>query len=95
MRDHIAELTAADVVPIGVNPGSAESHQAFIDAFDLPFDLLVDDGRAVTAAYGALKPEGNGIARTVVLVGKDGRVVARQQGAPPPEEMAAAAVAAR
>ena len=56
--------------------------------------LLVDEGRAVATAYGAIKPDGSGIQRTVVIVGKDGRVLYRASGAPPPGELLAAITAA-
>ena len=87
MRDAIDDLHALDTVVFGVNEADATSHQAFIDAFDFPFDLLVDEGFEVSRAYGALKPERNRINRTVVIVGKDGRVLFRAAGAPPPDEL--------
>ncbi len=90
MRDAVDELRAADLEPFGVNPGSAASHQAFVDEFGFPFDLLVDDGLAVAKSYGAIKSDGSGVKRTVVIVGKDGRVIYRAEGAPPPSEMLAA-----
>jgi len=90
VRDAIADLRAHEIEPFGVNEADAASHQAFIDAFDLPFDLLVDDGLFVAEAYGALKPERTGITRTVVVVGKDGRILFRAAGAPPPAEIIAA-----
>ncbi|MCC6313758.1 MAG: redoxin domain-containing protein [Thermomicrobiales bacterium] len=87
MRDAIDALRAAEVIPFGVNPGDAASHRAFIDAYDFPFDLLVDEGLAVARAYDALNPAGTGVARTVVVVGKDGRIIFRAAGAPPPAEL--------
>jgi peroxiredoxin len=90
VRDAIDELRAADVEPFGVNEADAESHQAFIDAFGFPFELLVDEGFGVARAYGAMKPEGSGIKRTVVVVGKDGRILFRREGAPAPSEILAA-----
>ena len=87
MRDAIEELRADDVEPYGVNEADASSHQAFIDAWGFPFDLLIDEGLAVARAYGALKPEGNRINRTVVVVGKDGRVLYRAEGAPAPRDV--------
>jgi peroxiredoxin Q/BCP len=84
VRDAIEEFRAADTIPFGVNGADAASHQAFIDAFSFPFDLLVDDGLAVARAYDALKPDGERIERTVVVVGKDGRIVFWKRGAPPP-----------
>ena len=87
MRDVYDRFQAADTEVYGVNPGDAASHQAFIDKFDFPFALLVDDGLAVAGAYDALKPDGSGINRTVVIVGKDGRVLFRAAGAPSPVEL--------
>lgn len=84
MRDAIELFREADTVPFGVNHGDAESHQAFIDAYEFPFDLLVDEGLAVSQAYDAAKADGSGITRTVVVVGKDGRILFKQAGAPPP-----------
>jgi peroxiredoxin Q/BCP len=80
--------------PYGVNQADAASHQAFIEELQLPFDLLIDDGLRVARAYDALKPEGTGINRTVVVVGKDGRIIYYERGAPPPEQIIAAIVAA-
>ena len=53
----------------------------------MPFDLLVDEGRLVATAYDAVKPDGSGIQRTVVIVGKDGRILFHAAGAPPPAEL--------
>ena len=94
MRDATDDFRAVDTEPYGVNPGDAASHQDFIDAFDFPFDLLIDEGLQVATAYDALKPDGSGINRTVVIVGKDGKVLYRESGAPPPSEMLAAIRAA-
>ena len=84
------DFRALDTEPFGVNQADAASHQAFIDAEGFPFDLLVDEGLTVAGAYGALKPEGNRISRTVVIVGKDGRIIFRAAGAPPPSDLLAA-----
>ena len=89
MSGSIDTFRRLDTEPFGVNPADAASHQAFIEAHQFPFDLLVDDGRLVAEAYGAVKPDGSGIQRTVVLVGKDGRVLFRASGAPPPSEIIA------
>lgn len=94
MRDTIDDFRALDTEPFGINPDDAASHQAFIAANDFPFDLLVDEGRVVATAYGAVKPDGSGIQRTVVIIGKDGRVLYRAAGAPPPGELLAAIEAA-
>ncbi len=90
MRDAIDDLRAVDAEVFGVNEANAASHQAFIDAWDFPFDLLVDEGFGVARSYDALRPEGDRIKRTVVVVGKDGRVLFRQEGTPDPSELIAA-----
>jgi peroxiredoxin Q/BCP len=94
VRGAVEAFRAIDTEPYGVNQADAASHLAFIEELDLPYDLLIDEGLRVAAAYDALKPEGNQINRTVVVVGKDGRVIYYQRGAPPPEEIIAAIVAA-
>ena len=87
MRETIDEFRALDTDVYGVNDGSAESHAQFIDELMLTFDLLVDEGLKVAEAYGALKPEGGRINRTVVIVGKDGKILFREKGAPPPDRL--------
>lgn len=84
-RDASSDLAALDTVVFGVNEAGPESHQRFIEELDLPFDLLVDDRFGMAAAYGALKPEGNRIERTVVIVGKNGKVIFRAPGTPTTE----------
>jgi peroxiredoxin Q/BCP len=84
VRETIERFREAVAVPFGVNPDDAVSHLAFIQAFDFPFDLLVDEDRKIAAAYDALKPDGTGINRTVVGIGKDGRILFYERGAPPP-----------
>lgn len=44
----------------------------------------MDEGRLIAEAYGAIKPDGSGIQRTVVVIGKDGTVLFRELGAPLP-----------
>jgi peroxiredoxin Q/BCP len=94
VRDAIDAFRAIDTEPYGVNEADAASHRSFIDELNLPFDLLVDDGFAVSRAYGALKSEGRRINRTVVVVGKNGAVLFYAHGAPKPEEIITAIVEA-
>lgn len=83
VRKHIEHLRGAGIEPMGINPGDADSHRAFRKEHALNFDLLVDENAQVATLYGAIKPEGEGIQRSVVVVGKDGRIVFAEQGAPP------------
>jgi peroxiredoxin Q/BCP len=77
----LADIRAAGVEPFGVNPEGGDSHQRFCDAYDLEFDILVDEGEAAARAYGATRPDG-GILRSVFVIGQDGRIEFAQEGAP-------------
>jgi len=55
IRDVYADFASRGVHVLGVNKGSAASHQRFIDAFNFPFDILVDSDNKIRDAYGAVK----------------------------------------
>jgi len=74
---------AAGVQPFGVNPAGVEAHRRYAEKLGFNFPLLSDADRAVARAYGAIKPDGKRIQRSVVLVGKRGAVLFAQRGAPP------------
>ena len=70
------------VRPFGVNPASAASHAGYAVRLHLPFLLLSDPGLVMATAYGAVRPDGTAIARSVVLIEVDGTVAYSQAGAP-------------
>lgn len=82
MRDEILEYEASNVRPFGVNPASAEAHHGYAERLGLPFPLLSDPGLAISRAYGALRPDGQRISRSVVLVDRDATIRYSQAGAP-------------
>ena len=82
MRDEIEAYTEMNVRPFGVNPASVENHAAYAARLGLPFPLLSDPGLEISTAYGTLKPDGSGIARSVCLIDRDRRVLYTQSGAP-------------
>jgi peroxiredoxin Q/BCP len=82
VRDEIETYTAHDIRPFGVNQASVKSHAAYAERLGLPFPLLTDPGLTISRAYGTLKPDGSGIARSVCLIDRDGRVLYGQAGAP-------------
>ncbi len=53
----------------------------------MSFDLLVDSGREIARAYGAVKENGSSIQRTVVIVDCDGKVQFLEEGAPSAEAL--------
>lgn len=82
MRDEIQTYTSNEIQPFGVNPASIESHASYADKLGLPFPLLSDRGLEISRAYGTLKPDGSGIARSVCLIDRNGIVLYTQAGAP-------------
>lgn len=65
-----------------MNPASAASHAGYAKRLGLPFPLLSDPGLGISRAYGATRPDGTGISRSVVLVDREGTVGYSQAGAP-------------
>lgn len=82
VRNSVELIREMDTEPFGVNPGDAESHEKFRATYELPFDLLVDEDREIATAYGSLKDDGVGIQRSVIVVGKNGKVIFASEGAP-------------
>jgi peroxiredoxin len=82
VRDEMTKYEERGVRPFGLNPATVASHREYAEMLHLPFPLLSDAGLVVSRAYGALRPDGAGIARSVVLVGRDGTVRFAAAGAP-------------
>jgi len=82
VRDEIQTFTDHQIRPFGVNPASTDSHANYAAKLGLPFPLLSDPSLEISRAYGTLKPDGRGIARSVCLIDRDGRVLYSQAGAP-------------
>lgn len=81
-RDDAARYIEADVARLGINPGSLESHQRFVERHDFDFPLLVDADLQVARAYGAVRPDTDRVQRTVYLIDKDGNVAFVERGSP-------------
>ena len=65
IRDQYAELNKLAVV-LGVSTDTSESHKAFADKFNLPFELLDDSSHALVTAFGV--PVNSGHAKRVTFV---------------------------
>ncbi|CAN5894290.1 thioredoxin-dependent thiol peroxidase [soil metagenome] len=73
-RDRFDDLKKAGIVVIGVSTQDAASHKAFIEKEKLPFDLAVDEDKAIAKAFG-VPPGFMGMhARQTFLIGKDGKI---------------------
>jgi len=52
LRDNYKDLLSEGFVVLGVSADSEQSHQKFIEKFDLPFPLIADTDKAIIEAYG-------------------------------------------
>lgn len=53
IRDSYQELKDNNIVVLGINNDSLNSHKSFSDKFSLQFPLLSDTDKSITKAYGA------------------------------------------
>jgi peroxiredoxin Q/BCP len=80
-RDQYAAIQKTGAAVLGVSRDGVESHGAFIAKYQLPFVLLSDPEAKVMTAYGAYGKkmmygkEVEGVIRSTVLIGPDGRVI--------------------
>jgi peroxiredoxin Q/BCP len=78
LRDHQAELTAANVQVIGVSIDDQKAHQKFALKYELPFPLLVDTEKKIVEAYGVWQEKSMygrkymGTMRTTFLIDEQG-----------------------
>lgn len=94
IRDNFTALSDYGVTPFGINSDDAASHAAFAEGQHYLFDLLVDEGLEVARRYEAATEGDARPQRTVYIVGRDGRIIFAQRGAPAPATMIAAVEAA-
>lgn len=82
----VADFSVADTVVIGVSKDNCESHQAFIDKFNLKIDLLADTAGEVCEAYGVWQEKEKngikkmGIVRSTFVINKEGVLVESMYG---------------
>ena len=81
MRDAWDELTGQAQI-FGVSVDSSESHEKFINKYELPFPLLSDPGRELVVAYGVWVEKNMygkkymGVERTTFVIDRNGRISA-------------------
>ncbi len=91
LRDAYAELTAQGVQVVGVSTDGVAAQKAFREKHHLPFPLVADPEKKVTAAFGV--PTTMGFAARQAFLFKDGKLVWRDLKAPT-EQQAAEVLAA-
>ncbi len=89
VRDDAARYAGAGITVWGVNNGSAQSHQGFIAKHGFSAPLLVDADFEVAKRYDAVLGLGplRFVNRTVVAVGRDGKIAFYKRGSPSTEEI--------
>ncbi|MDH5190077.1 MAG: peroxiredoxin [Gammaproteobacteria bacterium] len=79
----------ADAVVLGVSKDSCDSHQAFIDKYNIKVDLLADTSGELCDTYGVWQEKEKngekkmGIVRSTFLIDKEGLLVDAQYGVKP------------
>ena len=79
-RDSYKEIAELGAAILGISPDSVKSHEKFINKFNLPFPLLADEDKTMAKNYGVWVEKSMygkkymGVARTTVIIGKDGKV---------------------
>ncbi len=73
-RDNFNEFTKAGAMVIGINSGTVESHQKFIQHHHLPFTLLSDPGNKVLKLFG-VRSKFFITGRETFVIDKTGRIV--------------------
>jgi peroxiredoxin Q/BCP len=64
----------------GVSPDSAKSHRKFRERYQLPYNLLVDEGHRLAEAFGIWKEKTlygvkyMGVERTTIILDRSGKV---------------------
>ena len=72
-----AEIESLGAKVFGVSLDTVSSHDEFALKHELNFDILADDQRTATNAYGVLTQTANGLPiarRTTFIIGKDGHI---------------------
>lgn len=79
-RDLHQSFTELDCIILGISPDPQEKHEKFIDKYDLPFSLLVDEDHRVAEMYGVWKLKKNfgkeymGIERSTFVIDQKGKI---------------------
>ncbi|UCH11682.1 MAG: thioredoxin-dependent thiol peroxidase [Fidelibacterota bacterium] len=74
LRDAYTEYEASNIVILGISYDTAESHRQFREKHSLPFTLLSDTKKTVSAAYGTKGIYPLAIRRSF-LIDEEGRII--------------------
>ncbi len=80
-RDNINEITNLNAVVLGISKDNLNSHNKFIEKFNLPFILLSDEDKVVCNLYDVIKEKNMygkkvlGIERSTFIIDEDGNLI--------------------
>ena len=80
IRDNLPQISAVNLVVLGVSVDSVASHKKFAEKYSLPFTLLADERKEVVRLYGVwgekkfMGKSYEGTRRTSFLIRPDGHV---------------------
>lgn len=80
-RDNFSKLQSAGFRVLGVSKDSSKSHQKFIDAHELPFELIVDSDTELHQLYGVWREKMNygktymGVSRSTFVIDIDSKLI--------------------
>jgi len=84
--DLVDEFTKLDTIILGVSKDTCNSHQDFINKFNLKIDLLADTNGSLCEAYGVWQEKEKngikkmGIVRSTFIIDKSGNLVDMEYG---------------
>jgi thioredoxin-dependent peroxiredoxin len=79
-KENYESFAELDAIILGVSPDPLDKHQKFIEKYELPFQLLVDEDHKVAEKYGVWKLKKNfgkeymGIERSTFVIDKEGNL---------------------
>lgn len=80
-RDNIKEISNLNAIVLGISKDNLNSHNKFIEKFNLPFLLLSDEEKAVCALYDVIKEKNMygkkvlGIERSTFIIDESGNLI--------------------
>ena len=80
-RDNINEINNLNAIVIGISKDNLNSHNKFIEKFNLPFTLLSDEEKVVCELYDVIKEKNMygkkvlGIERSTFIINEEGTLI--------------------
>ncbi|MFX1282828.1 MAG: peroxiredoxin [Promethearchaeota archaeon] len=73
IRDNYQVFLNKGIKVFGSSGGTSKSHQKFIDRYNLPFPLLMDENLELAKKFGTYK-RGNRVSRITFLIDENGKI---------------------